>query len=111
MGSSRFYANCLLAAVVVALLATPPRGLRKFRRMDTWLGDLSYPIYLIHFLVGFIVEVTWLDRGIRGPKLFWTSLPWVIASAWAIHIILDSTLESWRGTIRDRASSDRDRST
>ena len=78
--------------------------------MDTWLGDLSYPIYLIHFLVGFIVEVTWLGREVRGPKLFSASLPWVIASAWAIHIILDSTLESWRGTLRDRASSDRDRS-
>ena len=73
MGSSRLYANCLLAAV----------------------GG----------------EVTWVGRGVRGPKLFWASLPWVIASAWAIHIILDSTLESWRGTIRDRASSDRDRST
>ena len=72
MGSSRLYANCLLAAVVV--------------------------------------EVTWVGTGVRGPKLFWTSLPWVIASAWAIHSILDSTLESWRGTIGDRASSDRDRS-
>lgn len=103
LAAPRFYGNCLLAAVVVALLAAPPQALKRFRRVDGWLGDLSYPIYLIHFLVGFLVEVAWTGTGVRGPKLFWTSVPFVILAAWGMHLTLDSTLERWRGAVRDRA--------
>lgn len=102
----RFYANCLLSAAVVALLTTPPPALERFRRVDTWLGDLSYPIYLIHFLVGFVVEITWLGSGVRGPKLFWWSLPWVIVAAWGMHVALDTTLERWRGRVKRRVQHD-----
>ena len=100
----RFYANCLLSAAVIATLVAPPSLLRRMRRTDAWLGDLSYPIYLVHFLVGFIVAETWLGAGERGPNLFWASLPLVILAAWGVHLAIDSTLEGWRTTIKRRAA-------
>jgi peptidoglycan/LPS O-acetylase OafA/YrhL len=69
------------------------------------LGDFSYLIYLIHFLIGFAVEVTWLESGVRGSKVFWSSQPWVIGAASAIHVTLDSCLERWRRRVKLRVQN------
>jgi peptidoglycan/LPS O-acetylase OafA/YrhL len=103
MDAPRFYANCALSAALVALLATPPDAMQRGRRLDAWLGDLSYPIYLVHILVGFVVGATLVGTGARGPKLFWMSLPIVIAVAWAIHAALDPWLEDRRSRVKPRA--------
>lgn len=102
---TRFYTNFILSSALVALLVSPPAAMRRVQRVDAWLGDLSYPIYLVHFLVGFVVAVTLVGSGARSPELFWPSLPLVIAAAWLIHVVLDSRLEALRAGVKRRAAA------
>jgi peptidoglycan/LPS O-acetylase OafA/YrhL len=51
------YVNVGLTALVVAALAAI-RTSKPIRAVDSWLGDLSYPVYLWHWQVGILVA--WL---------------------------------------------------
>jgi peptidoglycan/LPS O-acetylase OafA/YrhL len=46
-----FYVNLALITLVVALLMN-----RRTNKLDTWLGDLAYPVFLTHCLVHFLVH-------------------------------------------------------
>lgn len=63
-------------------------------RWDRWIGELSYPIYLIHFLVIWIgqaaLPTTW------QPHLsFWAMLGSTAAAIGLMRVIVQP-LENWR---------------
>ncbi len=56
-----FYLNIISSSLLLSSLWYFPTN--KFKRVDTFLGDLSYPTYLIHYqigiAVGYITGITW----------------------------------------------------
>jgi peptidoglycan/LPS O-acetylase OafA/YrhL len=61
-----FYLNLGLAWLLIAHLAT--RKSTALDRTDKALGELSYPIYLLHFQAGLLL--IWADFGSRGDLTF-----------------------------------------
>lgn len=96
-----FYANlAIMAMLVVHLIVRKPGRLRSF---DRAVGDLSYPIYLIHFQAGLIVTAL-APSLVRGEASFlaW-SLPVVIGLAWIVTRLVEAPIEALRTTIKPAA--------
>lgn len=84
-----FYLNLGIVAVLVFILARLQHD--KFRIIDKFLGDISYPIFLLHYLVGFYVAIIFTPGKWRGIQLLVISTPIIIGMsailAWFITII------------------------
>ena len=92
-----FYLNCAISAVLLAVLISLPQMPSRFRRMDSWLGDLSYPIYLMHMQVG-AVTAALLGLANWVPYLFVASAPLLMLISWGMTVGIDRPIE----TLRDR---------
>lgn len=93
-----FYANLALLALMVAHLSR--RRSASLRALDKALGDLSYPIYLIHFQAGLIVAAM-VPAHSRGEGTFLMfSLPLVLLLAWLLTRLVEKPIERIRGALR-----------
>ena len=74
--------------------------------MDRFLGDLSYSVFLCHWLVALIT--TWIFFGTRpvgNSTLFWSSLVGVNVLAYLIHVSVERPVERIRNAVRPRRGS------
>jgi len=89
--------------VIYAILALSVLGLARlrvgtrFRRIDRWLGDLSYPLYLNHYAIT-IAVVTLMPR--RNVWTFLVCLPLSIAASWMISHLTEPVTRNMRNQIR-----------
>ena len=83
------YALSLLAA---ALVLTMPFifNLAKDNKVDRFLGNLSFPIYMVHFV---IIEL--LDDYIHEYSL-WIILPPIFVTALTVYYGIEKPLDRWR---------------
>lgn len=90
----------VIATVVVALLFTTERK-RRPSKLNLWAGDLSYPIFLLHWPAGGIISVM---QGLRpGNHSFALFLPSLILSmviGWAIVMFIEKPLKEYRVRLR-----------
>ena len=74
------------------------------RTQDEIIGDLSYPIYLIHYQVGLAVMAIADSLGFNMPRpspmLALASLPAILLVAWLITIALEHPIELLRQSIK-----------
>lgn len=94
-----FYLNCGISAVLLAVLISLPDLPNRFRRIDSWLGDLSYPIYLMHMQVGALTAAL---LGLAGwvPYLFIASAPLLMLIAWGMTVSIDRPIEILRDRVK-----------
>ena len=52
--------------VLLGLVAAEARGLLRMGRWANWMGDLSYPLYLIHGAVISVTSIVFLKLGLSG---------------------------------------------
>jgi peptidoglycan/LPS O-acetylase OafA/YrhL len=93
------YGVPLLAAVTTVLLPWVFHGTRE-SRVDRAIGELSYPVYLVHYLFVFVagaVAWPWLDRH-RGVVLLVVTL----AAAWLLWRTVGLPLETRRQRVGER---------
>jgi peptidoglycan/LPS O-acetylase OafA/YrhL len=96
-----FYVSCAVSALLVALLSLPIAAAARVRRLDARLGDLSYPVYLVHMQVGFwVASLTSLPQ--HGLSLFFGALPCVLGGAWLLLRAVDRPIERLRARVRAR---------
>lgn len=94
-----FYFNLAALLVIVGGISALPARARSARaaRIEKWLGDLAYPVFLSHWLVGF--EVSRLLGGAsRGLLLFAVS----VIPMLALSIALIRLEAIWIAPLRDR---------
>jgi len=58
--SNPYYYGIIVVAALVSLMFHGIRAGGFLGRVDRWLGDLSYPVFLIHYPAGYMV---WLAMG------------------------------------------------
>ncbi|MCK9259290.1 MAG: acyltransferase [Azoarcus sp.] len=93
-----FYANMAIMALLIIQLSGRASG--KLRQLDSIVGDLSYPIYLIHFQAGLIV-ITLVPSLARGSiEFLLLALPVVLALAWSLSRLVEAPIDSLRSAIR-----------
>jgi peptidoglycan/LPS O-acetylase OafA/YrhL len=102
------YLDIALITIILAGLA-PLRDARLIGTIDRKLGDLAYPVFLVHWLVGLIVVVA-LEPMIAKPSplLLVAALPPILIASAVLAWIGDKMIEPIRASIR---TSDIPRST
>ncbi|MBI5504733.1 MAG: acyltransferase [Deltaproteobacteria bacterium] len=93
-----FYVSYLLAAVSVLALV-PLRASPRWRALDRRLGDLSYPIFLLHTQVSFLVAKLWPHYS-SLLALFVLTLPVLHVFAVLVHWCAVSSVENLRDRVR-----------
>jgi peptidoglycan/LPS O-acetylase OafA/YrhL len=64
-------------------------------RWDKWLGDLSYPLYLVHWPI-YVVVLAALSESARGSFVAYAVVAASIGSAIAINHLLVYPIDIWR---------------
>lgn len=91
-----FYSNLLIhALIIVSLLDMPETGWLT-RKWDSWLGNFSYPIYLIHMPVGVLAVAMGSPFTQPSPGLFVLSFPLLALISWGMIICLENPIDRLR---------------
>lgn len=95
-----FYSNYILCALMVVVLSDKKELPFISKKFDKWMGDFSYPIYLIHYQVGMLVVVLFSATGISVARpdliLMLASVPAIFALSWLITVLLERPIEAIR---------------
>jgi peptidoglycan/LPS O-acetylase OafA/YrhL len=87
--SFRFWLAVSLFTLALPGLFEATKGVRWMN----WLGDLSYPVYLVHSLVMLAVSQWWLSVGSDDLSVGYLSIAAFVAAstlaAFAVHIVLE----------------------
>ncbi|MDF1682021.1 acyltransferase [Ponticaulis sp.] len=94
-----FYLNLLFMIVIMvgfshSSLNTRATGISKM------LGDLAYPIFLLHWQVGFLVSQFVFDGKARGFDILAVSIPFILILAFGVNWLAARFIEPIRGKIR-----------
>jgi peptidoglycan/LPS O-acetylase OafA/YrhL len=99
-----FYTNYLLCALMVVVLIDRKTLPFITKRLDSWLGDLSYPTYLMHLQVGMLVLLLFSAAGVDVSRpnllLMTASIPAVLVCAWIISVCLERPIELIRSKVK-----------
>lgn len=100
-----FYVNMTLIAVMIYFAETGDARLPK--SVDKALGDLAYPIFLIHWLIGFLVAHFLFPGQARGVAIFLAAVPLVIVASLGLATAQERLFEPLRQRLRSPAVVDR----
>jgi peptidoglycan/LPS O-acetylase OafA/YrhL len=90
-----FYLNMLFSTLFIANIISYKQG-----RTDKFLGDLSYPLYLCHLPVGFVV-INLFNLVPRTLTSLFVSLLFCVPATLALHLI-DKKINLIRDVIRPK---------
>jgi len=93
-----FYLNILFMSILICQLSTV-EGNRNMTlsKIDSFLGDLSYPIYLSHWLVAvFVSSIFGLNKSI---DLFLVTIPFLLIFSFIIKYLIDDPIEVKRRSV------------
>lgn len=116
-----FFANVLLSMTVTKALAFPvntivmililmcllglkPSKESKLLNIDKILGGISYPIYLLHFQIAFVVSKYAPGAQAKGWTLCYWSLPAIILGSLLIHLTFENSIEKIRSAVKTAPS-------
>jgi len=100
-----YYAGVALFAVAVAGLA----GLRlaaPLARLDRMLGEWAYFVFLVQWLVGFVVAVTFMPGQWRGWTLLIVSTPAITLASAGLALLNRCIVEPVRDLVRAHGDDD-----
>ena len=98
--SPAFYLNTLIA-FSAALLINRQRFAGRYQKLDKELGDLAYPLFLLHYVCALIGHAVFIPEApIRGWAVFAIGYPITVAASYALISLVDRPLESVRARVR-----------
>lgn len=104
-GGLHFYGNLLIASFLVTHLAVRPSAPGRIKRLDSTIGDLSYPIYLLHYQGGMAILLfdPAAQRGNMGFLLLGATI--TLSLALAANRLIEPGIQKMRDRIRGAAPS------
>ena len=93
-----FYFNLAFQCLAVGALSRMRQV--AFSRLDKLCGDLSYPMFLCHWLVGYVIASLFFANQSRGISLMVATLLVSSAVAYCVCRSQDAIVEPWRRRIR-----------
>ncbi len=101
-----FYCSFILCSLMVAILLSRNELPLINRKLDLWLGDFSYPVYLIHYQAGIVVVVVCAAFGfeIHRPDLtlLFLSIPLIFILSWIITVAIERPIEIIRSKVKSK---------
>lgn len=101
-----FYINLFLQFFVVCMLSKIPKNALpgSLKRIDRFLGELSYPVYLIHLTIaGAIIIVVGRFPNPQSPKLIIAAVPLINIASFLIVRFLDKRMKPLRNRVRGKS--------
>ncbi|MEM5498073.1 acyltransferase [Paraglaciecola mesophila] len=99
-----FYSNFGLCVLMIIVLKEKKSLPFISKKLDNWLGSFSYPIYLIHYQVAFVVLIgmDFLGKQYIRPNftLMLISLPFLFLVSWLLILVLEKPIEHIRQKIK-----------
>lgn len=99
-----FYVNFILCSAMVAILMQVQELPFLPSRLDKWMGDLSYPIYLVHYQVALFVIVVlgWAGKPVTRPDmlLMYLSIPVIIIASYVMTRVVELPIERIRTMVK-----------
>jgi peptidoglycan/LPS O-acetylase OafA/YrhL len=100
-----FYGNYILCSLMIVSLCKRTSLPFISRSADKWLGDLSYPIYLVHFQLSFLFAYTWNIFGFEFGEVWYSTLlvslvPLGIIS-WLMAVCVEHQIEKLRSLVKN----------
>jgi len=104
--SFSFYLNYLLNFLIISSLINQKIPLLS-RKVDKFIGDFSYPIYLMHWQVGALVSYILYDEAVRGftpAGLMSFTLSVILCAifSWFVIRFVDEPIERIRAIVRNK---------
>ena len=92
------------AALAVFVLAFLLRHSRLFQptRVTEFFADISYPLYLVHGVIGYVLLRILLDFGWPASLALATTTTSVIGFAWLLHVVLEMPSHAWGKRVASR---------
>jgi peptidoglycan/LPS O-acetylase OafA/YrhL len=96
-----FYTNLIISSLLVYKIAIGDNILALGERLDKFIGDFSYPIYLSHWQVGLLVSFFLFGRPLhklstRGVESFLISIVIVFMFSWLLITLIDKPVQKIR---------------
>lgn len=105
-GKLPFFLNMAVSAALIAVLMNPPRRtFTRFREIDSFFGDLSYPVYLFHWQAAVLAAYLFRLPGSPSPQLVITGGILALLLAIAEARLLSRNLERLRSRVKRRLAS------
>jgi peptidoglycan/LPS O-acetylase OafA/YrhL len=102
-GELFFYASYFIQTFMIMSLIGMSVSKRVFA-IDKLIGELSYPVYLSHYVVGFTVYYFFPQfGGLKNLSLFFASIVPLLLLSWLIVITIDRPIEKLRARIKRNA--------
>ncbi len=98
-----FYVNLACLLTLVACLSAHPLN-SLFRNSGKTVGDLAYPIFLTHWIIGFMMSELFLGGQERGLLLLAVSVLPILVVSFALSKLTDRWVEPMRAMVRARAA-------
>jgi peptidoglycan/LPS O-acetylase OafA/YrhL len=96
-----YYLNEPINAAIVLSLLSQKSLPAISQKLDRALGDLSYPIYLLHFPSGMLLVALGFTAAKRGqPLFFFAALPLLLALSWLVTHFVEWPIEAVRARIK-----------
>lgn len=103
-----FYSNYVICSVMVVILMRRRNLPFISRSLDNFLGNWSYPIYLIHYQAGVLAIVAFSMMGLSlsrpSPLLFFATIPILLLLSHAATVLLERPIEALREKVKGVAS-------
>jgi peptidoglycan/LPS O-acetylase OafA/YrhL len=95
-----FYLNLLIVTVLVASGSHALFGDARLQRVSKYLGKISYPLFLVHWLVGLCIGQFLFHSSQPSLELVAISLPCSVAVAAGIVALVDGPVDRLRERIK-----------
>ena len=94
-------------AVLAFLFATANPGLFQSNRVFVFLADISYPLYVVHGVLGFTVLRILADRGVPAYLALAICTALVVMISWGLHICVEVPSQTLGKILSSRLASQR----
>lgn len=99
-----FYSNYAFCSFMILLLSNKNALSFIPKKVDKWIGNLSFPIYVIHYQVGLMVMTVLNSLGFMYKRadiqLLLFTLPALIFVAWLMVVCIERPIERIRAKVR-----------
>lgn len=93
-----FLANTVIMFLFIIYLMSVQN--RQLKPIDKTLGDLSYPMYLLHYQIAFIIFHVFTFTQAKSAELFAISFPIILLVSWLVVIGFESPISKLRHRVR-----------
>jgi peptidoglycan/LPS O-acetylase OafA/YrhL len=103
-----FYSNYLICSLMLLVLIYQKNIMGISQKLDSKLGDFSYPIYLLHYQAGIIAILVASSVGIELERgnltlVIW-SLPVLFFISWLVNQFVEEYIQKVRTKIKNKRS-------